>query len=139
VVLRADLDAYRRSEANRAAGASIVDARAKLVADMRTIDTRGCPREFQVAYLKHCHAWANWHAQLKADAEETDPVAILAVVTALSAGTLAPLLAAAPAVAQRTQVAAERIKPLHDAIRTTWQEVELIAVARGSKLPTLNQ
>jgi hypothetical protein len=122
-ILRADQDANRLGDSRRVAPA------------MRAIDTTGAPDDFRSAYLVHVQAWED-AARVDAvladlNSEETARnavgLSILATLLGADATPIGDLTEALATARARRTTAGENI-------RSTFQEVERIAVAQGAQL-----
>jgi hypothetical protein len=122
-ILRADQEAGRLGDSRR------------IAPTMRALDTTGAPDDFRSAYLVHVQAWEDAArvdtvlADLNSEetARNTIGLSILATLLDADAHPIRDLTEALAAARARRTTATE-------AIRSTFQEVERIAVAHGAQL-----
>ena len=99
-------------------GRSTADCDAKTIhayaQGLREIDMSDCPRDFQLAYLDHLHAWES----LARTRGSVDLVGF--VIKSLVTKSL-------PNIPDE--------QPIHDEIARTWDEVERIALSYGVRMP----
>lgn len=106
---------------------------------MRNIDISKCPSDFSVAYLDHIHAWENaarvdkvwkeWNSD-----ENVNNIIVEAFLNELlntNTNTYENV------VEIENELKKQRVEATNK-IRTTWEDVERIAVRYGAKLPTTN-
>jgi len=99
-------------------GRSIANCDAKTIQTyaqgLRDIDMVDCPRDFQVAYLDHVHAWES---------------------LARSRGSVDPVGAVIKFLVTKSLPSSPDEQPIHDEITRTWDKVERIALSYGVRMP----
>jgi hypothetical protein len=90
---------------------------------MQAIDTSGCPKDFQLAYSKHCQAWKTKELYLATIPQE-DLAGVLSIMSAMTKGELDG------GNARVKREAAEK----QQAVVDTWYEVERMAIGYGARV-----
>jgi hypothetical protein len=118
-VLAADRDISEKMSAELNAGVRKRIAVGNLVSNMQAIDTSGCPLDFRTAYLRHCQAWRAAHHWLASQPESDLEVLVDGFIKGL---------------AGEFDLSNREGQAQHDAIRQTFEEVELSAVRHGARI-----
>lgn len=122
-VMAKDRELSARQRTRVSEGAKPADAIATYASAVKNLDMSQCPSEFREAYLRHANAWQDMAAQL---AKEPD-----GVVEGVLQGFLNSLGGEFDGGAARMQ--RER-DSRYQSIKSTWVEVEAIAVRHGARL-----
>jgi len=111
--LAADVALSRRIFANRSMTDSDAETIQAYTQGLRGIDMSHCPRDFQLAYLDHIHAWESL-------ARSPDPLNLNFLIDLLVFKKL-------PNIPDD--------QPIYDEIARTWNEIERIALSYGVRVP----
>ena len=104
---------------------------------MRQIDISECPRDFSVAYIKHIHAWEEG-ARVQRARKQLKKQGLVAITTGLIAASLGIPFFEFDDILNADKELNALGQRASDNIRTTFNEVEILAVSYGGTLPPDN-